>query len=130
MVFRRFFYLLSFFQHKINPEIMKKIFLLAWLLIFIPAVNAQQAQYHFDHLSLEEGITHNLTYSILQDSKGFMWFGTFYGLIRHDGREYKNFKHIPFDYIATFIFVIIVLSFCIILLEKQKRQMFLLLSKT
>ncbi|MCB0284140.1 MAG: histidine kinase [Calditrichaeota bacterium] len=76
---------------------MKKIFLLAWLLIFIPAVNAQQAQYHFDHLSLEEGITHNLTYSILQDSKGFMWFGTFYGLIRHDGREYKNFKHIPFD---------------------------------
>lgn len=67
------------------------------LCLLVTGLIAQQAQYRFEHLSLEEGITHNLTYSIIQDSKGFMWFGTFYGLIRHDGLDYTNFKHIPFD---------------------------------
>ena len=73
---------------------MKKLLLL--LFCFLTTINAQQ-NYRFDHLSFEEGITHNLTYSIIQDNKGFMWFGTFYGLIRYDGREYRIFKHIPFD---------------------------------
>ena len=54
-------------------------------------------QYSFEHLSLEEGISYSLTYSILQDSKGFMWFGTFYGLIRFDGRDYTYYKHTPYD---------------------------------
>ncbi len=54
-------------------------------------------QYSFEHLSLEEGISYNLTYSILQDKEGFMWFGTFYGLVRFDGRDYTHFKHNPFD---------------------------------
>ena len=69
---------------------------LIFIFILLSLASAQQ-NYRFDHLSFEEGITHNLTYSIIQDSKGFMWFGTFYGLIRYDGRDYKFFKHIPFD---------------------------------
>jgi ligand-binding sensor domain-containing protein len=73
---------------------MKKLLIL--ISIWLGIAGAQQ-NYRFDHLSFEEGITHNITYSIIQDSKGFMWFGTFYGLIRYDGRDYKIFKHIPFD---------------------------------
>ncbi|KAA3610336.1 MAG: hypothetical protein D8M58_06045 [Calditrichaeota bacterium] len=64
-------------------------------ILMINISNAQQ--YSFEHLSLEEGISYNLTYSVLQDSKGFMWFGTFYGLVRFDGRDYTHYKHTPYD---------------------------------
>lgn len=32
---------------------------------------------------------------IVQDDKGFMWFGTQYGLNRYDGYKFKIFKHEP-----------------------------------
>jgi ligand-binding sensor domain-containing protein len=47
--------------------------------------------------SFEKGISHNLTYSILQDKSGFMWFGTLFGLVRYDGKEYEVFRNDPFD---------------------------------
>ncbi|KPL10053.1 MAG: hypothetical protein AMS26_21985 [Bacteroides sp. SM23_62] len=34
---------------------------------------------------------------VLQDSEGFMWFGTSIGLYRYDGLDYKIFRHNPFD---------------------------------
>ena len=34
---------------------------------------------------------------MLQDSKGFMWFGTFNGLNRYDGYDFKVFKYNPND---------------------------------
>ncbi len=71
----------------------KKI-IFVWALV-INIANAQQ--YSFEHLSLEEGTSYNLTYSILQDNKGFMWFGTFNGLVRFDGRDYIHYKHTPYD---------------------------------
>ncbi len=51
----------------------------------------------FQHLSLEKGISHNLTYCILQDRAGFMWFGTLFGLIRYDGQRFDVFRNDPFD---------------------------------
>jgi len=68
------------------------------LLIAMMLYGASLAQeYRFEHLIPKEGINHNLTYAILQDSYGFMWFGTFYGLIRYDGHQFTTFRHIPLD---------------------------------
>jgi signal transduction histidine kinase/ligand-binding sensor domain-containing protein/CheY-like chemotaxis protein len=55
--------------------------------------DAQETHYIFSHLSINEGLSHNHCYSILKDSKGFMWFGTGSGLSRYDGQNFKNYRH-------------------------------------
>lgn len=61
------------------------------------AVEPPQASLKFDRLSLEDGISHNLVYALLQDRTGFLWFGTMYGLVRYDGTRYRVFRHDPTD---------------------------------
>ena len=41
----------------------------------------------FEHLSVEDGLSQSTVNAILQDSRGFMWFGTNDGLNRYDGYE-------------------------------------------
>jgi len=48
-------------------------------------------------LQVEDGLSHNSVICMLQDSKGFMWFGTKDGLNRYDGYNFKTFQHIPGD---------------------------------
>ncbi|UCG25018.1 MAG: GAF domain-containing protein [Chloroflexota bacterium] len=47
----------------------------------------------FDHLSLEQGLSQSTVTAMLQDSQGFMWFGTRDGLNRYDGYSFKVLKH-------------------------------------
>jgi signal transduction histidine kinase/ligand-binding sensor domain-containing protein len=49
----------------------------------------------FEHLTSEDGLSSNRVLSVVRDSKGFMWFGTFDGLSRYDGYEFKVFRHDP-----------------------------------
>ena len=49
----------------------------------------------FEGLSIEEGLSQSRVRCILQDSDGFLWFGTREGLNRYDGYEFKVFKRIP-----------------------------------
>jgi len=51
----------------------------------------------FDHLSLEHGLSQSVVTTMLQDSKGFMWFGTQDGLNRYDGYDFKVYKNDPED---------------------------------
>lgn len=43
----------------------------------------------FNHLTVEDGLSHNAVLSIVQDQQGFIWFGTHYGLNRYDGHRFK-----------------------------------------
>ncbi|TWJ02349.1 signal transduction histidine kinase [Mucilaginibacter frigoritolerans] len=56
-------------------------------------LKAQNNQFQFSHLDINNGLSHNEVTSILKDSKGFMWFGTLSGLNRYDGYKFKIFKH-------------------------------------
>ncbi|MCP3959137.1 MAG: histidine kinase [bacterium] len=58
---------------------------------------AQQREYRFEHLSVQHGLSHGGIYSILQDSRGYMWFGTEDGLNRYDGISVTVFHHDPSD---------------------------------
>jgi len=53
--------------------------------------------YYFRHYGNEEGLSNNTVFSCLQDSRGFMWFGTKEGLNRFDGIRFKTFFHQPND---------------------------------
>ena len=37
------------------------------------------------------GLSHNSVWAVMQDSEGFMWFGTAYGVNRYDGYRFKTF---------------------------------------
>jgi signal transduction histidine kinase/DNA-binding response OmpR family regulator/ligand-binding sensor domain-containing protein len=69
-----------------------KIFVLFFLLIqFFVKISAQPAC-HFEHYSTEDGLPQYTIMDILQDRKGFMWFGTWDGFSKFDGHSFKNYK--------------------------------------
>ncbi len=60
-------------------------------------IYAQASRIRFDHITLEQGLSQSTVYAILQDSRGFMWFGTQDGLNRYDGYGIVIYKHDPDD---------------------------------
>lgn len=61
------------------------------------AADVFSQQLYFRHLTIDDGLSQNAVYSILQDRRGFMWFGTKDGLNRYDGRNFVVYQHNPFD---------------------------------
>jgi signal transduction histidine kinase/ligand-binding sensor domain-containing protein len=49
------------------------------------------------HLTVEDGLSHDVVYAVVQDAVGFMWFGTQEGLDRYDGSRFEAFRHDPDD---------------------------------
>ena len=70
--------------------------LLAALLV-ISAKNPLQAQlvHKFESISTDQGLSQNYVQSIYCDDKGYLWFGTWDGLNRYDGRQFEIFKVNP-----------------------------------
>lgn len=60
-------------------------------------LHAQFPTKKFRRLSDENGLCHNNAYSIIQDSRGFIWIGTQDGLARYDGNHFITFRHNPRD---------------------------------
>ncbi len=71
---------------------------------------ALQEDIKFHHLTLEQGLSQSIIYSIFQDSRGFMWFGTEDGLNLYDGCEFEVFrnksddiKSLSYNYIKSIV---------------------------
>ncbi len=65
------------------------------LLIFISPLFSQEYQIKFDHLTIDQGLSHSKVNCIYQDSRGFLWFGTNEGLNRYDGYDFTVFQKEP-----------------------------------
>ena len=72
-----------------------------WWLAFLLAIwfstlhaqflQAQTPTVRFEHLALEDGLSHSAVHAIAQDHHGFLWFGTREGLNRYDGERFRVF---------------------------------------
>jgi signal transduction histidine kinase/ligand-binding sensor domain-containing protein/DNA-binding response OmpR family regulator len=68
--------------------------LLIFSFLFLPNLSfPQNDEITFKHLSVEDGLSNSSVFAILQDSRGFMWFGTANGLNRYNGYNIRIFNH-------------------------------------
>ncbi len=65
--------------------------------VIVAPLWSQSSRYLSRHYTVKDGLSQNYVYCMLQDSKGFMWFGTRDGLNKFDGYSFTHFKHKPFD---------------------------------
>ncbi|WP_162339817.1 hybrid sensor histidine kinase/response regulator transcription factor [Cyclobacterium salsum] len=80
-----------------------KLFYLLLLLVLhwdITGLKAQ-SELSFEHLSEQDGLSHNRVLSIHQDKEGFIWFGTWEGLNRFDGYTFTVFQPDPDNALET-----------------------------
>lgn len=54
---------------------------------------SQKPNIKFDHLDVKAGLSQNHIMCILQDRRGFMWFGTRDGLNKYDGYKFTVYKN-------------------------------------
>ena len=66
--------------------------LLILFICFLSLAGDAQDIFRFERIGSEQGLSQNTAFSILFDSKGFMWIGTYNGLNRYDGYEFKIYR--------------------------------------
>ncbi|MDR0412482.1 MAG: response regulator [Dysgonamonadaceae bacterium] len=67
------------------------------VLTILLSITVSGYAYYFRSYQVENGLAHNSVWAVMQDSRGFMWFGTNDGLNRFDGKTFKVFRHIEND---------------------------------
>ncbi len=70
---------------------MRTLFFLLFCQLSTVALFGQSSLYR--HYTVKDGLPGNLVYGILQDSKGYMWFGTENGVCRFDGKTFITYTH-------------------------------------
>ena len=93
-------------KNSIKAALSRSTFLL--MLFHLPVLS--QENITFNHLTVEDGLSQSSVTCILQDNKGFLWFGTQDGLNRYDGYNFTVYKNNPADTTSltdNFIFSII-----------------------
>ncbi|MDD2256668.1 MAG: two-component regulator propeller domain-containing protein [Bacteroidales bacterium] len=55
-------------------------------------ITAQEKILKFDHYTVNDGLPQSTIQSITKDKYGFMWFGTWAGLVKFDGYVYKIYR--------------------------------------
>lgn len=58
---------------------------------------SQKESLRFEHFTVENGLSDNRITALLQDSKGYIWIGTFDGLNKYDGYTFTKYQLDPFD---------------------------------
>ncbi|WBU88532.1 hybrid sensor histidine kinase/response regulator transcription factor [Cellulophaga omnivescoria] len=74
--------------------IKKTYILTVFFFMFFCVVKAQENTLQYSQkLTITEGVAHNGVTSILEDSRGFLWFGTYEGLNMYNGYEFNVYKN-------------------------------------
>jgi len=66
------------------------------LMFFFSSLIAEGAtgKIRFSHITNRDGLPSNTVFSIMQDYKGYYWFGTKAGLCRYDGQTIVKYEHL------------------------------------
>jgi ligand-binding sensor domain-containing protein/serine phosphatase RsbU (regulator of sigma subunit) len=77
---------------------MKGILIFFNLLFFLSCTSlAQTNEVIFNHYTVDDGISQSSVSCILQDSQGYIWFGTQDGVNRFNGYSFERYYHNPLD---------------------------------
>lgn len=68
----------------------RQILLCLFILQYMQAAERESFHYYFSHITGENGLSQSNVKAIIQDSYGFMWFGTKNGLNRYDGTSIRT----------------------------------------
>lgn len=91
-------------QHYVEAKLNKAYF--RYLILLGPTILgsllalpllAQPKNPLFRHISIQNGLSQVTVQAIHQDSKGYMWFGTRFGLNKYDGYEFTTYHHNPIN---------------------------------
>ena len=87
---------------------LKKALLIILMLVSGVAFGSLRAQHNlFSHFNKENsGLSYDSVREIFQDSRGYVWIGTYKGLSRYDGTRFKNYDRGDFGVTSDFINVI------------------------
>jgi ligand-binding sensor domain-containing protein/serine phosphatase RsbU (regulator of sigma subunit) len=72
------------------------LLLLSFIVGVLP-VSAQIPPLVFDRISVDQGLSQSIVVSIIQDARGFLWFGTEDGLNLYDGYSFTILRSDPSD---------------------------------
>jgi len=70
-----------------------KRFILTFFIVNFALIVTANKPLSFAKYQVEEGLSHNTVWCILQDSYGFMWFGTRDGLNCFDGKNFRIYRN-------------------------------------
>lgn len=77
--------------HRLAPASFFTIFLIALLFLGQFSANAFTTRLPIRDYSTDKGLINNEVITAFQDSRGYIWFGTYGGLSRFDGKRFKNY---------------------------------------
>jgi ligand-binding sensor domain-containing protein len=81
---------------KLINRFIPKIIIFSYLLFTAyNALHAQSVRYEIEEIPYAKELEGFIGTSILQDSDGFMWFGSDLGLLRYDGINFKRYVYDP-----------------------------------
>lgn len=63
--------------------------------LLVISLLSQSRNIEFERISIDDGLSQSSVFSIIQDSKGFIWIGTLDGLNKYDGYNFMIYRSIP-----------------------------------
>lgn len=76
-----------------KAHVLKRYSFLIWILFFVLSTKAEQQDYYFRQISLEQGLSQSRVQCIYRDHQGVIWIGTKWGLNSYDQSELKSYFH-------------------------------------
>lgn len=81
-------------QKKIIAKILVLLIIGLNITLFYPAVDVQAySNINFKDITIEDGLAQATVERIYQDSRGYIWIGTYDGLNRYDGKDFKVYRY-------------------------------------
>ncbi|GAA4416712.1 hypothetical protein GCM10023187_48400 [Nibrella viscosa] len=66
--------------------------LVSVVMLYLWSGRIQAQPFRVDHIGVDDGLTQGSVYYMLNDSRGFLWFGTQDGLNRYDGHRFRTYR--------------------------------------